>query len=1047
MNREAILVTTCAIDPVKSLVVGKLLRPAAPFIWRLFRVACRLLKRMYQLAPFYIKVLGVSLAAFNAMFAASWYIAYRSIVSTEHVPTPSMGLRFVMVNTQVIGHQLMRLFRLGYTFFGLRKISARDISWWESKWLQQRKQLRNLLVPNDRKINIFPCHSGHTHPRSAEFRSSANEFLIATVETAGYTPYVVSRSNRDRGDGCRYFYHAKDYHVPYQDDPVKPDHCFVFTDVDYYADMNKWLKHWKPILIYTLVPKKLTHRGDEFAYTVDSEGVLQYHVKGGAQYSHPLWHYCGDTVTTVDWYGAMCVFDIEQREVDGDEHHRLIWLLPKARIPFMGWTFDPNPEKWNVDLKRLTVNSGEIDYLWDPVTDELSIRGPGEQYSVEIDGEIAHSIKARLANKDTPIRTSDIERMLGASGYEKSKVRQAPLLLNCWGFDRMKPNVLTTGKFQTNFSALPKRGEIVTEDGKSVGRAVTNPIVTMPALFASKGYNADRSTIEGRVDKPRNNVDPPRKYYDYAREFVKLVVPDAVAGTGTPLDSAEVAESQNGKLQKARFKDVIHGMSSNVVNQLKAFIKTEPYAAPNDPRNITTMSPELTVNMSAFTLQIAKFFKTYKWYGIGMPPKKMIKRMRELAQLAADYGLVPSDFSRFDGTVSEFLQVRVLLQVILRWLREEHRAQYKHYHKEVFKQKGVTAEGIKYDPGFGTRSGSPLTSFNTILNAYICFSALRNMGYPPVEALEKLGIYGGDDGNTPNWQGEFRDALEKASKELGMKCESGIVRKGEPVPYCGRYFADPWSNDETFQDPQRTMSKLHLSGNCALTVEQAACNRAHGYLSTDSVTPIIGTYCTRVLDICGNLSFRSGTHEEQYKCSNSWPQRDREVILEAMAKVMGVTTDEIEEMDSQIRETTCLDQFPVVFDSFAPSKCTAIVDGEIHETGTHVSNRMLNREEQQQATQQATQDATRQQPTTSHRLVERTDPTSVRLPRNTSRPTDRVSLPKENSTRKRWTYCTTPSRAGRSQHRKSDRIPRDHVHPNSGYRCNGTLCGPRPSTR
>jgi hypothetical protein len=727
--------------------------------------------------------------------------------------------------------------------------------------------------------------------------------------------------------------------VDYRDDPIKSDHCIIFVDVDYYADMNQWLQHWKPIMMYTFVPTQLTYKGKEFSYHVDSDAMVSYTISGGATYEHPLWHYTGDTVSILDKYGAICIFDVEQREIDGDPHHRLIWLLPKARIPFVGWII--NPYRRADGVSRLVVHNGEIDYLWNRVTDIISVRGPGEYYSVELPRMVFDSIRARLANKDTPVRTSDIERMLGASGLEKEKVVYAPLLLRCWNFLKLEANQTATSGYATSFHALPKRGGSATEDGTDIGRAISRPIVTQPAMFPTKGLNADRSCIEGRVDKPRNTKNPGREYLQYAREFVELVVPDNIAGRGTPLDAQQVAEKQNGKLQKARFRDVIQGMSTVVNNKLKAFIKTEAYAAANDPRNITTMSPELTINMSAYTIPMGEYFKGLQWYGIGKSPKKLIRRMREIAKDAGVHGIVPSDYSRFDGSVSKFLQDHVTLAICLRWLDENHRASFKYYHKEVFKKRAVTAEGCAYDAGSGTRSGSPLTSFNTLKSSYISYCALRNIGYNKQEAYAKLGINAGDDGATANWGGIYRDALEKASGDLGLKCESGIIAQYQPVPFLGRFFADPWTCDETFQDPIRTITKIHLTSNRGLTLEQAACNRAHGYLSTDSLTPLIGTYCRRVLELCGNLKFKAGTHEEQYKCSNSWPQVDVNVIIDAMAKVLNITTDELFEMDRQIELTPSLDQFPEVINTQVAAKCTAIIDGEIHETDSRIiHNRM-----------------------------------------------------------------------------------------------------------
>jgi len=843
-----------------------------------------------------------------------------------------------MWNYQIVGWLLITIGRMIYTCFGIRKLSARDISWWESLFIQRRKLLRNILVPNERRVNIFPCHNGHTHPRSAEFRSSANEFMIHTAETAGYTPYVVSRSNKDRGDGSRYYYHAKDYHVDYRDDPIKDDHCLIFTDVDYYANMNLWLTHWKPVLLYSLVPKQISYQGEEFSYFINNDSVLEYYVRGGAHYKHQLWHYEGDTVCVVDTYGAICIFDIEQREVEGDPHHRLIWLLPKARIPFLGWIINPFREGYNM-LSRLNVRNKGICYLWDAVTDDLSVRSIKERYSVEIGGKLFHSIKSRLANKDTPVRTSDIERMLNVGGFDtKRSVVAAPLLLNCWDFNQLEPNILATGTFTTNFEALPTMRQVRTEDAKPVGKAISTPIVNNPALFAAKGLNADRACIEGRVNKPRNTKNPTLKYYDYAREFVNLVVPDKFRGTGAPLDADEVREKQDGKLQRSRFDQAIHGMSQIVFNKLKAFIKTETYNAAKPPRNITTMSPELTINMSAYTLPFSDYLKKIEWYAPGKSPKHIIKRILYIALQALGFGIVSSDYDTFDGSVSKFLQENITMACMMRWLSEQYRASYKRYHFEVFKKNASTAEGEIYEAGTGTRSGSPLTTYNTLKNAFNSYCALRNLGYSVQAAYKALGLYAGDDGSTPNYKGKFAKALEQVSDDLGQFCKATIIQDGEPFPFCGRYFVNPTVSDDTFQDPLRTLGKIHLTGNSGVSVEQAAANKAHGYLSTDALTPLIGTYCRRTLTLVGNLKFKNATHEEQYKCSNSWPQRDRGDIIDAMSKVMGYDVSEIEEMDRELNDVMGLDQFPILLNTMAKHKVKAVVDGEVVGIDLHNQN-------------------------------------------------------------------------------------------------------------
>jgi len=875
------------------------------------------------------------------------------------------------------------------------------------------------MLPNDQRINLFPCHNGHTHPRSAEFRSSANDFMQTMATTNGYTPYCVSRNNRDVGDGSRYFYHMKDYHCDFRDDPVGADHAFIFTDVDYYADMNQWLMHWKPIMMYTLVPQQLSYRGEEFAYYFNEASELNYHVRGGAQYKHQLWKYEGDSVCVVDQYGALCIFDVEQREVEGDPHHRIIWLLPKARLPFLSWIFNPNRDGYT-SLERLNVVSGKICYLWNALTDFLSVKPTGSKYSVELDGELFHSIKARLANKDTPPRTSDIERMLNTGGFDTAKsVRAAPLLLACWEFDRMPTNMFSTGKFPTNFTALPRRNALATEDATNVGQAVTTPLVTRPAMFAAKGVNPELSCIEGRINKPRNDRVPSKKYKDYAREFVNLVVPDKMRGTIPPLSMDEVNEKQDGKLQRARFHEVIHGMSVNVKNSLKGFIKTEAYSCPNEPRNITTMTPDLTVAMSCFTLALSVYFKEFRWYGVGKSPKQTIRELRRTST-SCETGTVDSDYDRFDGSVSKFLQTFVTLPICMKLIPESYRPEFKNHFDQVFKKSATTSSGIRYDAGWGTRSGSPLTSFNTLKNAFNSYCALRETGNNPKEAFAKLGIYVGDDGSTANWGGTYADSLVKVVKELGQSLKIKIIPKHDPMPFCGRYFVDPATVDDSFQDPMRTLTKIHLSGNKGVSREQAAANRARGYLTTDSLTPLIGTYCKRTLELVGNLKFKGGTHEEIYKCSNAWPQNDYNLILDAMAKVLGITSQELLDMEGLVDAVNDLDQFPILIDNLAPAKTPAIVDGELVGTDPHHSAIPI-----PQLTQRSNNE---RQPKTSNRLLEPRDRNRSRGNPNileANQPRVGAQTPKPRERRIECPPNTGPNQRRHNQDRRPPRINED----------------------
>ena len=151
--------------------------------------------------------------------------------------------------------------------------------------------------------------------------------------------------------------------------------------------------------------------------------------------------------------------------------------------------------------------------------------------------------------------------------------------------------------------------------------------------------------------------------------------------------------------------------------------------------------------------------------------------------------------------------------------------------------------------------------------------------------------------------------LPKVAQRLGLRLKLDVIANGEPVPYSGRIFVDPRTSEDSFQDPIRTLSKLHLTGNKSVSREQAITNKARGYLVTDALTPLIGTWAKKVVEITG-LKVKGATREEQHKLSNAWPQFNADLIKETMAKVMGYYVSELDAMDEKLKQVRGLDDFP-----------------------------------------------------------------------------------------------------------------------------------------
>jgi hypothetical protein len=782
--------------------------------------------------------------------------------------------------------------------------------------------LRKILDHPMRKLRLIYMAPNHTHRNAAQLRTSSNIMMTEIVQHAGYIPYTVSMSGHDTGLGSRCFYMPKDLNIPFKLDEVPQNAVLLFTDVDYYADMNEWLKLFKPIMMYTMAPNKVADRYGDHAYYIKNNEI-NYVVSGGAPYKHKIWDYSGDTLTIIDNDKNLLTYHVTQHELSEDSNRRIITILPATLTPYPFYTH----MKFENGIKRRQFTFGKKNVIYNPLTDIMSIAANGSPHAVELTGMSYLAIQNRMSNKNSPPVIADVERILCADKIPEPHVKAA-VLFNLIDDVDYRTNVVPTNTLPCYFQPL---FPLITEDSKNPGREFSNPICEQPSLFAGRSHNSDTACIEGRVNKVRNDIDPPSIYKKYATEFVDLLVP--TPHLGVPWSVDQVRKVQSAPTQVARANMVEATISTKALNKLTAFIKAEPYTATNDPRNITTCSPELTTMMSCFTYAFKEdILKKAKWYGPSKTPTQTIKRLR---RIVTD-GSTLSDISRLDGSMSEFLQ-SVYKRCQMKWLHENYKAEYLHWHRQVYVKKAVTNTGLRYNPGFGTRSGSPITTdTNTCATAYVDYCALRGLGYKPLEAWEALGLYTGDDG-ARNRIPMLEEQLLVVARDLGLKYETEVTDKGEPIKYCGRIFIDPLTSDDSFQDPKRTIPKLHLSSNKNVSNEQAAINKAAGYYVTDSKTPIIGDWCRQVHKIV-NLKPKNLTHEEKYKCSNSWPQKDLTRIREVFCNVMDITGQELQQRVDAIANVDKLDGFPVLFDITFENKLRADVGGTLIGPTHHVND-------------------------------------------------------------------------------------------------------------
>lgn len=789
------------------------------------------------------------------------------------------------------------------------------------------ENLRHLFL-NDATLAKIPMRNCHSHPCAAADRTAMNAYMNRLAFLAGYEPYNVSMAAADRGTrGSRIVYGEKDLAHPHRNDPLRVDDCIIMCDVDYYTDINTWLTSFKPVLLYTLFVTTPTgrHGGDkpDYAWRIENNEV-EFRVAGGASYRHQLWDYTGDVVSVVDDYNRLCVYNIEQRDIPDDPMHRFVVLTPMCRVDPPYWDhlpYSPNP------IRRKVMTTGDVNVMFEPLTNMVSISRNGAWNHVTLTSACYDAVTVRSTTKDGPLVVADVERILYSAG-DKDPTVTATILYQCMGYEYTANVVKTNGTISYH-----PIGPLALTDGKETGQRTTTPLVSQPSVFPKRSVNSDLATVEGRINKVRNDVVPPPRYNALMREFVREIVSDEQTGSGFPLDVAAVRAIQCETRQQQRYNQVHASLSSGYKSVLKSFQKAEPYATINDPRNITTMAAELTTLLSAYTYPFKNnILKRHAWYGPGLTPSQTVDRLRAIAQRGD--GFICVDYSRLDGSISKWLQ-GIPESAYMRWCNKNHRDQLRLHLRKIFVKRGRTENGVVFDPGYGTRSGSPTTTDgNTIMCAFVVYAAFREMGYTHSDAILNMGVVYGDDGAFANLPG-FENAIKTCARELGLSIKVDIIPRGEPVPYLGRYFVDPMTSVDSFCDPLRTIGKLHLSANKNVSPEQAAVNKAEGYLATDLLTPVVSTWCMRVQQLTG-LEANDELREEKFKRTNAWPQFDRSLIEASMAKIMGVNVSELRKMDEAVRAAQALDEFPVILRTQREVKITAEVDGEVVKPRPHL---------------------------------------------------------------------------------------------------------------
>jgi hypothetical protein len=708
---------------------------------------------------------------------------------------------------------------------------------------------------------------GHTHGLSAAVRSSASSFIDACGANLGLTPTFYQGSKADIRNGrkiSRTTLWVKDQDVPPVPYVKEETELLAMVDVDYYIDINQILvENFVPIMLYTFQPAGVAKACGEYKYTFNSDNEVVYSVSGGGQYKHKVWNYSGDSVKVTERYTlfwglvtlpitkTVCTFSLERRQVDAD--HQIILFAPLRKYTgFAAIIADTVLQGKQVE--RLNVAQNGFTRLITNTHDSFVVHtGKVDEYlmcSVDAAHDATLATVARCSKKIS-LTLCRVKEALERQPKELQENSRPEVL---WEFHLSRPCIAPSCVVSTVVPAVrryqfaPKLSDF-DPDAKPSIVDFMKPLVN-GAFAPDLSKSNDKVMIEKRVKEIKDGT----QLTPFVRKCIAEYVTLFCGGEQHFLRKAEeecVYEKQNRPAQQRILyeADLLEKMNRVV----KAFAKREAYQKIADPRNISTINGVDKAAYSRYTYAIADYAKQFKWYAFGKTPQEIATRVSVICSTSQNF-IDDTDFARMDGRTGEVIR-ELELQLFMRIFQRDSHGELFELLRSQMNLPGKTRMGIRYDSGLGRLSGSPETSFgNTNASAFTAYLALRRSRhgsafYQPIEAWNRLGLYGGDDGFSADID---PDTYIASAAMVGQKLTINVVERGQPgVKFLARcYGPGVWFGDKVSMcDLKRTLSKFHTTVAMpeSITNMDKLVDKAYALSLSDSNTPVVGPFVRKVM--------------------------------------------------------------------------------------------------------------------------------------------------------------------------------------------------------
>jgi hypothetical protein len=767
-----------------------------------------------------------------------------------------------------------------------------------------------------------PFHrtSDNGHPISGATRDSARQLIVAAIDAIGARKFELSPAGRTLDeDACWHQHYAVgDLHRSVSDQTPTDKDVIVGIDVDYYIKApDEVFGYEVPCILHTFQPTSVCGMDGESPFRIISDYV-HYDVSGGSAWKHQVWDWtkfgehlefrCQRTSAfgvILSWLGfEKCVYQKVHHARPWSEcpHRALVWLLPQytawkcrwlpsdlqarrlSRIQFA----DPDKPGWNI---LASIQKNEVWVSFGRQGEDACMDMRKDNFDVLMGLQSAQSVTSRALGMGYSL-AKDLA-LLGQ--YFRGALRSTGEIA------RLARPVTVQVHWPASFEA---------EIEECSARSYAAPVVTDENLMPMiKRWECLSDSLERRVTFVKNTVEPPRRYESLAEEFVRLVVP--IQGKGHPLTLEFAAEMLSKPSQVLAVANIWETVDMQHRQLIESFVKNEPTM--KNGRIISSFpDARFLLKFSTYTLkfrdEVLHGEHNRHWFCPGMRPPDIAAKVQEY--VGSVFVPAEGDYSNLDGSVSLWLQRRVMNAVYHRYFHPRWRGELTSYTDMMVSCPARAKRfGFRYDAGVGVKSGSPTTcDMNTVVNAFVMYCAIRRSlpDLPKAAAYQHIGLAFGDDSL---FDGAFKNAWVKAATDLGLTLKVEKCKPETGVTFLARVFPDPWSSLTSFQDPLRTWRKLHLTmRDPTVPIADAAVDRLEGYLITDRFTPVTSEYADALVRYyLPRCSAKRATRKDRNRevpywltIGGAWPQdpEDVDMMRDCIAARLGLPVEDVRTLAS-----------------------------------------------------------------------------------------------------------------------------------------------------